>query len=126
HLFTNNLKEIDAITGARFSYEGIGFNTPNNGTQSLYRFYNSSKDSHFYTASEVEKNALVAPSSGYAFEGTAGNVLASASVVTTSTPVYRLFNASSGRHLFTIDQLERSNLLASSTGWASEGVGFYV
>jgi len=126
HLFTNNLKEIDAITGARFSYEGIGFNTPNNGTQSLYRFYNSSKDSHFYTASEAEKNALVAPSSGYAFEGTAGNVLASGSVVATSTPVYRLFNAGSGRHLFTIDQLERSNLLASSTGWVSEGVGFNV
>ena len=126
HLFTNNVKEIDAITGARFSYEGIGFNTPNNGTQALYRFYNSSKDSHFYTASEAEKNALVAPSSGYAFEGTVGNVLASGSIVTTSTPVYRLFNSGSGRHLFTIDQLERSNLLASSTGWANEGVGFYV
>ncbi|WP_255120972.1 hypothetical protein [Synechococcus lacustris] len=126
HLFTNNVKEIDAITGARFSYEGIGFNTPNNGTQALYRFYNSSRDAHFYTASEAEKNALVAPSSGYAFEGTVGNVLASGSVVATSAPVYRLFNASSGKHLFTIDQLERSNLLASSTGWASEGVGFYV
>ena len=113
HLFTNNLKEIDAITGARFSYEGIGFNTPNNGTQALYRFYNSSKDSHFYTASEGEKNALVAPSSGYAFEGTAGNVLASGSVVTTSTPVYRLFNAGSGRHLFTIDQLESCLLYTS-------------
>jgi hypothetical protein len=126
HLFTNNLKEIDAITGARFAYEGIGFNTPNKGTQALYRFYNSSKDSHFYTASEAEKNALVAPSSGYAFEGTVGNVLASGSIVTTSTPVYRLFNAGSGRHLFTIDQLERSNLLASSTGWVNEGVGFNV
>ena len=126
HLFTNNVKEIDAITGARFSYEGIGFNTPNNGTQALYRFYNSSKDAHLYTASEAEKNALVAPSSGYALEGTVGNVLASGSVVATSAPVYRLFNASSGKHLFTIDQLERSNLLASSTGWASEGVGFYV
>ena len=126
HLFTNNVKEIDAITGARFSYEGIGFNTPNNGTQALYRFYSSSKDSHFYTASEAEKNALVAPSSGYAFEGTVGNVLASGSVVATSTPVYRLFNAGSGKHLFTIDQLERSNLLASSTGWVNEGIGFNV
>ena len=126
HLFTNNVKEIDAITGARFSYEGIGFNTPNNGTQALYRFYSSSKDAHFYTASEAEKNALVAPSSGYAFEGTVGNVLASGSVVTTSTPVYRLFNSGSGRHLFTIDQLERSNLLASSTGWVNEGIGFNV
>ena len=126
HLFTNNVKEIDAITGARFSYEGIGFNTPNSGTQALYRFYNSSKDAHLYTASEAEKNALVAPSSGYALEGTVGNVLASGSVVATSAPVYRLFNAGSGKHLFTIDQLERSNLLASSTGWASEGVGFYV
>jgi hypothetical protein len=126
HLFTNNLKEIDAITGARFAYEGIGFNTPNNGTQALYRFYNSSKDSHFYTASEAEKNALVAPSSGYAFEGTVGNVLASGSVVATSTPVFRLFNAGSGRHLFTIDQLETSNLLASSTGWVNEGIGFNV
>ena len=126
HLFTNNVKEIDAITGARFSYEGIGFNTPNNGTQALYRFYSSSKDSHFYTASEAEKNALVAPSSGYAFEGTVGNVLASGSVVATSTPVYRLFNAGTGRHFFTIDQLERSNLLAPSTGWANEGIGFHV
>jgi hypothetical protein len=126
HLFTNNVKEIDAITGASFSYEGIGFNTPNNGTQALYRFYSSSKDSHFYTASEAEKNALVAPSSGYAFEGTVGNVLASGSVVATSTPVYRLFNAGTGRHFFTIDQLERSNLLAPSTGWANEGIGFHV
>jgi len=126
HLFTNNLKEVDAITGARFAYEGIGFNTPIKGTQALYRFYNSSKDAHFYTASEAEKNALVAPSSGYALEGTVGNVLASGSVITTSTPIYRLFNAGSGRHLFTIDQLERTNLLAPSTGWVSEGVGFYV
>lgn len=126
HLFTNSVEEIDAITGARFSYEGIGFNTPNNGTQALYRFYNSSIDDHFYTASEAEKNALVAPSSGYAFEGTVGNVLASGSVVATSTPVYRLFNSGSGMHFFTIDQLERSNLLASSASWVNEGVGFNV
>lgn len=125
--FTNNLKEIDSITGARFTYEGIGFNTPNNGTQALYRFYNSSKDAHFFTASEAEKNLLVsAPTLGYAFEGNSGNVLALGSVIATSTPVYRLFNSGSGMHHFTIEELERSNLLASSKGWVDEGIGFSV
>jgi len=127
HFFTNNVKERDAITGAGFTYEGVGFNTPNKGTQSLYRFYNSSKGGHFYTASEAEKNALVAtPSLGYALEGNIGNVWAAGSAIAGSTPVYRLFNAGSGQHIFTTSQLERSALLAPSTGWTDEGIGFNV
>lgn len=127
HFFTNNVKERDAITGAGFTYEGVGFNTPNKGTQALYRFYNSSKGGHFYTASEAEKNALVAtPSLGYALEGNIGNVWAAGAAIAGSTPVYRLFNAGKGMHLFTTNQLERSALLAPSTGWADEGIGFNV
>jgi|GEM_PF-675452 len=127
HFFTNNVKERDAITGAGFTYEGVGFNTPNKGTQALYRFYNSSKGAHFYTASEAEKNALVAtPSMGYALEGNIGNVWASGAAIAGSTPVYRLYNGGSGKHIFTTSQLERSTLLAPSTGWADEGIGFNV
>ena len=126
HFFTNNAKEVDSVTGTGQIYEGIGFSTPNNGTQGLYRFYNASRRAHFYTASEVEKNALVAPSSGYAFEGNMGNVYSPGSAVPFSTPVYRLFNAGSGMHHFTIDQRERDSLLSPSSGWASEGIGFNV
>ena len=127
HFFTNNVKERDAITGSGFTYEGVGFNTPNKGTQALYRFYNSSKGGHFYTASEAEKNALVAtPSLGYALEGNIGNVWASGAAIAGSTPVYRLFNPGRGMHIFTTSQIERSALLAPSTGWTDEGIAFNV
>ena len=127
HFFTNNVKERDAITGAGFTYEGVGFNTPTKGTQALYRFYNSSKGGHFYTASEAEKNALVAtPSMGYALEGNIGNVWAAGAAIAGSAPVYRLFNAGKGMHLFTTNQQERSALLAPSTGWTDEGIAFNV
>ena len=63
---------------------------------------------------------------GYALEGNIGNVWAAGAAIAGSAPVYRLFNAGSGKHVFTTSQLERSALLAPSTGWADEGIGFNV
>ena len=127
HVFTNNVKERDALIGNGFSYEGVGFNTPIKGTQALYRFYNSVRNCHFLTASEAEKNALIAaPSLGYSLEGTIGNVWASGSAIAGSAPVYRLFNSGNGQHHFTMNQLERAALTAPGSKWSDEGIAFNV
>ena len=76
----------------------------------LYRFYNIKKGVHFYTASEAEKNNVVAKlSSTYRLEGVAYSV--SAAAVANSTPVHRFFNKKKGVHFYTADAAEKQNTI---------------
>lgn len=41
-------------------------------------------------------------------------------------PVYRLYNTATGEHLYTMDALEKANLIKSATGWTDEGIAWYA
>ena len=80
HFYTASLAERDSIIAnypsSIWTYEGIAYNaflTQVAGTIPLYRFWSPRLSGHFYTASEDEKNSIIAnyPSSTWSFEGIA-------------------------------------------------------
>ena len=81
----------------------------------MYRLYNPNSGEHFYTASEAEKNNVVA--AGWSYEGVGWIA------PTSGSPVYRLYNANGGEHHYTLDEDEKNYLV--SVGWSYEGVGWY-
>ena len=83
-------------------------------TQDMYRLYNRNSGEHFYTASTVERDSLVA--AGWRYEGV-GWVAPN----TSGTPVYRLYSGTD--HHYTMSAYERDSLIAA--GWKSEGIGWY-
>ena len=83
-------------------------------TQAMYRLYNPNSGEHFYTASDVEKDATVA--AGWNYEGIGWHA-----PVTSETPVYRVYSGTD--HHYTMSEFERDSLVQA--GWTDEGVSFY-
>ena len=132
HFYTaSEVEKRSVITRlwATYRYEGVSYSVngdnPANGTP-LYRFYNFKKGSHFYTASETEKNEVIARLSGtYRYEGEAYRVCASP--VAGSLPVYRFYNVQKGVHFYTASEVERASVVERlSSVYRFEGAAYYI
>lgn len=93
---------------------------PRGNLMPVYRMYNPTIRSHFYTISEREKNKLI--QSGWRFEGVAFYAYPVAE--RGSTPVYRFHKPGSG-HFWTATAAEKQSLM-SRPGWRYEGIAFHV
>ncbi len=93
----------------------------------LYRFHRKDNNSHFFTAIEAEKDAVLTnlPQDIWSLEGVSHHVLLSQPVG--ALPVYRLFNKVSGSHFYTMTVSERDHVLSTMPNVLSlEGVGFFA
>jgi hypothetical protein len=90
----------------------------------LYRLYNAGNRHHFYTISASERDNAIS-TLGYADEGTACYVFASDPHVPGSTPMYKLYNTSTGDYFYTTSAGERDNAIANF-GYSDGGVACYV
>jgi hypothetical protein len=114
--------------------EGRSCDGMSQGTKGIYRLYNENlggqgKMSHHYTTDLIEANNLV-NNEGWAWDNNGnpyfysavdeqGNPLAGAS------PEYRLYNGGLSAHHYTLDKVERDNLIANH-GWSDENIGWYA
>ena len=131
HFYTASEAEranVVAKLASTYKYEGVGYSikttNPDNNVP-LYRFYNFKAGVHFYTASETEKNNVIAKlSSTYKYEGVAYNV---SKTPANGTPVYRFYNLKKGVHFYTASAAEKNNVIANlSSIYKYEGVGYYI
>jgi predicted outer membrane repeat protein len=103
-------------------------NRPTPATEHIYRFYGTMKATHFFTASQGERNQVVGqqPVGWYQYEGIAFDGYNTQ--VTHAIPVYRFFQLSAtGSHFYTASQAEADGLRANQTRyWQYEGIAFYV
>jgi L,D-peptidoglycan transpeptidase YkuD (ErfK/YbiS/YcfS/YnhG family) len=92
----------------------------------VYRFYNARTATHFYTASEAEKNSIVANlSSIYSLEGMAYAI--DAASPKNGTPLYRFYNPSKGVHFYTASEAEKNEVISRLSGaYKFEGVAYNV
>jgi hypothetical protein len=78
HFYTVSAEERDAVIAQwpdLYAYEGVAYYvcaTQTSCSSPVYRFYDVSNGSHFYTASDVERDTIIARWSGtYLYEGVA-------------------------------------------------------
>jgi hypothetical protein len=123
-----NLYEVASTDGTPFQYGktvlvGHQLRVP---YSAVYRFWSPSLRHHFYTTSVKERDKLIKnyPNIAWTYEGIAFYACLKQSN-SSLRPVYRLWSGQS--HFFTIDENEKSSLLAqTSPRWVSEGIAFYA
>jgi len=120
---------VKANLSATFAYEGVAYSVnPANNTQPLYRFYNRTAGSHFYTACDSEAASIQANLSHiFTYEGRTYAV--NQASVPNSIPVWRFFNRQNGSHFFTTSSAEKDALTASmslSRIYKFEGIAFWL
>lgn len=134
HFFTSSIGERNGVLSVQpvswYHYEGIAFYayaTQVASTIPVYRFFQlSPTGSHFYTASQAEKDYLVANQSTqwqyegvafYAYPGGTGG----------KTDVYRFVNLQNSSHFYTASAGEKQYVIDHlGYEWSYEGVVFSV
>jgi subtilisin family serine protease len=92
----------------------------------VYRFFRPDVGVHFYTASETERDSLIANLPQYTYEGASYNAAPeNADPVTGAKPVYRFFNKNAGVHLYTISEEERDSIQDNLSNYNFEGIAYY-
>ncbi|MEO0835276.1 MAG: peroxidase family protein [Cyanobacteria bacterium J06642_3] len=108
----------------------FGANTSDGDQASIvHRFFIPSVGSHFYTASEVEKQAVIDNLPNYVYEGASYQAASSPQTddsLTVAQPVYRFFNQNTGVHLYTISEVEKNYVQDNLSNYAFENVAFYA
>jgi hypothetical protein len=77
----------------------------------VWRFYNLRTGSHFFTADPAERTSLQSPAAAvtYRYEGEAYQV--NRADPTNSHMLYRFYNRRTGTHFYTVDPVERDNVI---------------
>lgn len=96
------------------------------GKSSVYRFYNKSNGSHFYTASSDEANRVIGSyGSTFSYEGVAYTLNTSSSA--NKSALYRFYNTRTGSHFYTASAAERDRVISAYAGiYSYEGVAYNV
>lgn len=92
----------------------------------VYRFFRPDVGVHFYTASEFERDSVIANLSNYSYEGESYvSASETADPLTGARPVYRFFNNGTGSHLYTISEAERDSISSNLPNYTYEGIAYY-
>lgn len=128
---TASAAERDAAIAGRpnLAYQGVGMGAvaaaaddPN--AVPVYRFFDTTNGTHFYTASQTEQSAILANRPDMVAEGT--SFLEHAVQQAGDQAVYRFYDAANGSHFFTASDSERAALLTSRPDMVVEGIAFYA
>lgn len=133
HFYSNNAEEATSVYNnlPQYVYEGVAFSQLNMYENVLanpvdvYRFYNTTTGTHFYTANAVEAALVRATLPALTDEGVA--YVASAVAEDWLSPIYRFYNTSTGSHFYTANSEEADSVRATMAGVLNyEGIAYYV
>lgn len=134
HFYTASESEIyNILANDRLNnwvFEGVAYNafsSSNSLTIPLYRFYRTDAAVHFYTASETEKNSIIANGgSTWNFEGIAYYVFPTYTEQT-SKNVYRFYRTDAKIHFYTASETEKDAIITNGgSTWRFEGPAWKV
>lgn len=135
HFFTASEEEKNFVIANYptnvWNYEGVAFQVFKNqetGTIPVYRFWSDTKQGHFYTASEAEKDFVIAnyPVNVWKYEGVAWYAYNSAQPDT--APVYRFWSDEKQHHFFTFNTAEKTCIQNSypEPTWKYEDIAYWT
>ncbi len=107
---TIQARAIDVTGNAANSSVVVSVPAPPETLTPVYRLYNKNNGSHFYTASEAEKNAVLS-STVYSLDGVAYRVSSAF-----TAPLYRFYNKLNGSHFYTASEAEKNAVLERDVG----------
>ncbi len=99
-------------------------NVTDDGVFNIYRFFNTLTGTHFFTASDAERDNVIATLPHFNFEGNVFDSNAVAGSSTEVTPVFRFLNTETGVHFFTSSEAEKDNIIATLPQFSFEGVAY--
>ena len=99
----------------------IGYNV--SFDDNIFRFFNRSTGTHFYTANIDEKNFVKTYLANFNYEGVAFQTEATAQ---TGHAVYRFYNTNMDSHFYTISDYERDFVRQNLSNYQYEGQVFYA
>lgn len=131
HFYTASEAERYTVArklSATYAYEGPAYwvNTANAANNvPLHRFYNKKRGTHFYTASEDERQSVIANlGATFTYEGAVYNVSGSSE---NATPMHRFYNRRTGTHFYTTSEEEKQSVIATLGGtFTYEGIAYYI
>lgn len=140
HLYTTDANEIDYIIeestagNLTYQYEAEKFTVLADnkdaltgeaieGVKPVYRFFNTQTGAHLYTMDENEKSFIEANLPNYSAEGVKYHAFEFEPADIETIPVYRMLNADSGSHLYTIDQNELNYIQENLPNFTLENNG---
>ena len=130
HLLCANQTEVDYLTGGSLGWvnEGDAYKTSDNTTENVYRF--SVNGSHFYTASESEKNTLISDPQfkDFSLDGIIHGCYAAESGPppgVETVAVKRYLNLDTGSHLISSSLEEQLNFVGNDL-YVDEGIAWYA
>ena len=94
-------------------------------TVGVYRFFDAVDGTHFFTASQQERNVLIATRADFTYEGPGFEAVADPAADAAATPVFRFFDSRFGTHFYTASLGERDTAAAGRPDLVYEGMGFY-
>lgn len=110
----------DPTTKLNVFFDDLKVTCPN---QAVYRFWNASAQTHFYTISEAEKENIIATNRNWQFEGIAFHAFSKADCNNRDL-VYRFWHPANRRHFYTIKPQEKDGLIANNPNWNFEGEAY--
>ena len=131
--YTSSLSEYNAILANRpdLKQEGNDLNALNPNTIAtdsnavpVYRFFDSTYGTHFFTASTEERDDVIATRPDMKFEGV--GFFEHTTQQAGDTAVYRFFDSHNGTHFYTTNETEKASILTNRPDLISEGIGFYA
>jgi len=131
HFFSASGDEKNTILATRpdLVYEGVGLQSidpaaPDPNASPVYRFFDTTYGTHFFTASASERDAVISSRPDLLYEGT--GFIEHVAQQSGDTAVYRFFDTKYGTHFYTADANERATIVATRPDLVDEGTGFYA
>lgn len=131
HFFSASGSEKGTILATRpdLIYEGVGLQSidpasPDPMAAPVFRFFDTTYGTHFFTASTSERDAVIGSRPDLVFEGT--GFIEHTAQQSGDTAVYRFFDTKYGTHFYTADANERATIVATRPDLVDEGTGFYA
>jgi hypothetical protein len=131
-LLTADPAERDAVMATRpdLKFEGAAMGAvaapaDDPAATPVYRFFDIADGTHFLTANEAEKNALLATRPDLVFEPSS-TIWEDATQQPGDVPVFRFFDTATGTHFYTASAAERASILTTRSDFTAEGIAFYA
>ncbi|OHB66672.1 MAG: hypothetical protein A2Y77_11205 [Planctomycetes bacterium RBG_13_62_9] len=135
HFYTISEEEKEkllTIYSRVWTYEGAAFRAFQDGSDPdsvpVFRFWSDRTSGHFYTLDSRERDKLIKEYPHvWTYEGVAFYAYPEGKQPTWARPVYRFWAPSKSTHFYTVDEVEKDNLLAKyGHVWIFEGIAWYA